>query len=144
MSLIADALRKIETHRTESSAREPERPPSLWPYRLLLAVGAVLVLAGLAAIGKGPAWRSTHPPQGLSSAARAGAVQQSTPGALFMAERQIFFSGTVRGTGKSMALLDNRAVEEGDTFRGMKLVRVLPREVELEKDGRVTTLKLKN
>lgn len=143
MSLIADALRKIETPRTESSAREPERPPSLWPYRLLLATGTILVVAGLAAIGKGPAWKSTQP-QGVSSAARAGAVQQSIPGPLFMAERQISFSGTVRGTGKPMALLDNRAVEEGETFRGMKLVRVLPHEVELEKDGRVTTLKLKN
>lgn len=140
MSLIADALRKAE-HSQSSSPAGPT-PPSLWPYRVLLAVGTVAVLAGLAVIA--------HPAKGLPLRAHllpptSGVpLSGSSAGLPFLADRNLSLSGIITGGGKPMALIDNRVVEEGQLVRGMRVVRVFPTQVELEKEGRITTLKLKD
>lgn len=143
MSLIADALRKAETQRTTTSPAEP-RAPSRWPYRILWALCTAVVLTGWVVVAHRSGSKSSRP--GLrASDARTTTVARENPSALlFMAERQISLNGIVTGAGRPLALIDNRLVEEGEMVRDRKLVRILADQVEMEKEGRVTTLKLKN
>lgn len=143
MSLIADALRKIETPGASLPSQEP-KPPSLWPYRILLGTGIALVLGLLVAVTqKGSSHpASTTPP--APPTAFSPVTKVSPSALLFNADRQMSLSGIITGSGKSLAVINNQLVEEGEMIRGMKLVRVMPDQIELEKEGRVTTLKLKN
>lgn len=134
MSFIADALQKIETPRTSLPPAKPQ-PSVLWPYRLLLAAGTAAVLMGLAMMAHRAA---------PASGSGTNLPKESPSALLFTADRQMSLNGIVTGAGKPVALINNRVVGEGEMIRGMKLVSVLPDQVQLEKDGRTTTLKLKN
>ncbi|MBI3312232.1 MAG: hypothetical protein HYZ88_01740 [Candidatus Omnitrophica bacterium] len=140
MSLIADALRKIETPAASLPEKET-KPPSLWPYRLGLAVSILAVLAGLTWVTQ----RDSSNKAPMKTARSTASLQPSEMASsvlLFKAERQMTLSGIVTGSGKPMAVINNNLVEEGETVRGMKLVRVLPDQVEMEKEGKRTVLRL--
>lgn len=133
MSLISDALQKAESR---STPRLPaSRPPSRWGWRAGLAVGAVAVLAGLLLLPHG---RKTNP--GKPAALPTTPAVQRVP---FLAERQMALNGILREEGgKPLALIGNHIVAEGESFAGTRVVRIGQADVELERNGKVTTLTL--
>lgn len=136
MSLIADALRKAE------SASPPAQSPapgsrSVWFYRSLLIVGIGLVLAGLGLVTQRPGGRFL-PPTGSNPAAPAAPLLR--PG-----EGKLFLSGIIQGgNGKSLAVINNEILEEGQSVRGATVTRIAQREVEIQEGERVRTLKLRD
>lgn len=144
MSLIADALRKAES----SPDPEPEPPEpsrkSLWPYRAVLVGLAVMVLVGLGVLKRSTS--DTLPPTAGVTAGTASKTPQPLGIQLLrQAEGNLSLSGIVRGgEGKSLAVINGRVWQEGDTVGATKLVRVEPDWVEVEENGEVRTLKLGN
>ena len=141
MSIIADALQKAETPSTASGL--PPSPRSLWAYRVLLLACVGFVLLGLGWITKHP---GNHPP--AVAQARTKSTSQKSTGLKLLrsAEGELSLTGIVHGgDGKSLALVNNQVVEEGDRIRGRRVVRVESNTVQLEDaSGRVKTLQLKD
>lgn len=142
MSLIADALRKAES--TPGGATPPPPSPrSLWVYRALLATSVVGVLVGLG-------WAATRhpgsrPPQKVAQTKPIVEAPSKPIGNILLqtAQKQWALTGIIQGgNGKALALIDNQVVEEGQTFRGAKVVRVAADRVDLEEEGRIRTLRL--
>ncbi len=144
MSLIADALRKA------GSSPDPDPVPSesprkpLWPYRAALLGLTAMVLVGLGLL-KRQADRPLPPTAGLTAPAAAKAPQPLGIQLLRQAEGSLSLSGIVRaGEGKSLAVINGRVLEEGDTVGAVRLVRVESDQVQVEENGTVRTLKLGN
>ncbi len=138
MSLIADALRKIEL--PSSGAPPPQPPRNLWLYRSIMAGSIVAVLAALALISKRPAIPSTPDTQKTMAV--------STPKGLGMnllraAQGGLHLDGIVQGgDGKALAIINNQIYEEGSTIRGLRIVRVDSNQVQVEQEGKERILKL--
>ena len=142
MSLISDALRKADS----SGGTSPSSPSSrsLWIYRILLASSVLVVLAALGMVTK------ASKRQGLSRTEAANSSQAAAPTLmgstlLRQAESGLNLEGIVRGgNGKSLALINNRILEEGDAIQGSRIVQVRDNEVHVEEKGTIRTLKLHN
>lgn len=142
MSMITDALKKAES-RSGIHHPPPAGGPSPKRFRTLLAALTLLTLAGLTVLAKTTHSIKAERPVPAGTTARAQTV--SSMRVPFLAERQLALNGIVREEGgKSLALIGNRTVAEGEMVAGAKLVRIGLDEVELEKEGKETTLKLKN
>lgn len=141
MSLITDALQKADSRSGIHSP--PPAGPSPKRFRTLLAVFTLLTLAGLVVLARTSHSIKAGAPAPAGTAAKAQTV--SSVRVPFLAERQLALNGIVREEGgKSLALIGNRTVAEGEMVAGAKLVRIGLDDVELEKEGKTTTLKLKN
>ncbi len=139
MSIIADALRKAETSPADSPS--PPSPKSFWAYRMLLLVCVGLVLAGLGWVTQ----RSENRPAPATQIRSEPSPQKSAGLKLLRsAQGELALNGIVQGgRGKSLALINNQVVEEGDQIRGKRVVRVESDAVQLQEDsGRIRTLKL--
>lgn len=144
MSLILDALQKAGgTQRPQSPSASPLPPKGRNPW----AVGLGLLIVGLGVVGLflGPrrppstTTASLKPAPGVASpAARSEGFQL-----LRVAESHWRLNGIVQGgEGKSLALINGQVVEEGATFQGARIARISQSEVEIEQEGRSTTLRL--
>ena len=142
MSLIAEALQKAES-RSGIRPTPPAGGPSPKRFRTLLAAFTLLTLAGLMVLAKTTHSMKAGTPVPVGAAAKGQTV--SSTRVPFLAERQLALNGIVREEGgKSLALIGNRTVAEGEMVAGARLVRIGLDEVELERGGKATTLKLKN
>ena len=139
MSLIADALRKAET--SPADFPSPPSPRSFWAYRVLLLVCAGLVLAGLGWITQ----RHTRHPSEVRPV-KTETVSQKSAGLRLLrsAQGELSLNGIIQGGGgKSLALINQQVVEEGDQIQGKRVVRVESDAVELQGDSdQIKTLKL--
>lgn len=143
MSLIADALRKAET--TSPASPPPPSPGSLWVYRALLLGCVVIVLAGLGVVAKRRARATALPPTAAPAAVPVAKRETGGLQLLRTAQRDMRLNGIVRGgPGKSLALINDQVVEEGDQIGGARLVRIDPDAVHLEENGRARTLILED
>lgn len=151
MSLIADALRKSEVSSAGSPPTLPTRR-SLWIYRGLLLISVLGVLAGVA---RGRLQQTDAPaPTAVAVSEPASHAAQlpsrwrnaATGRNLFqVAERQWRLNGIVEGgPGRSLALINNELVSEGDSIRGATVVRVDTRRVDLQIGKKIQTLTLED
>lgn len=72
------------------------------------------------------------------------AASESTGVQLILeAQNQWRLNGIVRGTdGEALALINDRLIEKGGAIEGARVVRISRDEVDLEKDGEISTLTL--
>ncbi|GEM_PF-2974511 len=154
MSLIADALKKAdapsEQRRQDAPPPFPENsaPKSHAVYRLALVGCVGLVLLGIAQVTRRPA--RVAPVQ--TAHAVSETPKKSAPAGVMgkqllrTALGEMALTGTLRSAdGKSLALINNEVVGQGDQVRGMTVVQVNPDSVELQDDGGKTkTLKLED
>lgn len=145
MSIITEALKKAETT-SETSGAPVDLPPSpspppLWIYRAALVGCVAVVLLGIAHFTHRPAIRAAVPAQ-TAKVAAATPVQHL----LHLAQADMVLSGIIRGeNGGSLALIDHEVVQEGDPIRGMRVVRINPRSVEIQDGaGKTKTLQLED
>ena len=82
---------------------------------------------------------AAEPLQAEISKTEADAVLLSSEG------KPLVLQGILREKGgRSLALIGERALEEGETVGGAKLIRIGQNEVDLEKEGKTVTLKPKD
>ena len=131
MSIIADALRKVEGR--SGPATGPGAPRPVWPYRLLLLGCAAAVAVGLARIARGP----QQPP--LPPTAQQVAAPQPAP-----LRGSWALQGIIRGgPGSSIALINDQVVQEGDPIGGKRVLRIEEASVLLQDEaGQAKTLRL--
>lgn len=142
MSLIAEALRKAEKSSSESSPGAPRPQGPIWAYRGILLSCVGIALLGLTQLARRPATASREHPAAVSAASG------KTSGARLLrsARSNLALSGTIRGgDGKSLALINNEVLQEGDQIHGVRIVQVHPDSVEVQdRGGKTKTLKLEN
>lgn len=164
MSLIADALKKVELPSEDRPHAEPQPPPpepSPRPdglYRGLLIVGVGLVLLGIARVTSHPAAPGVKAAAPAARPAPVAVLPKTSPTAppesakasgiqIFqVAQAGLVLSGTILdNNGESLALINNEVLREGDQIRNMRVVKVNTDSVDLkDQDGRTKTLGLKN
>lgn len=151
MSIIADALKKAEV-----SPEHSPRPYGLYMGILVVCVG--LVLAGITQVTRrpvSPAVRTAAPAaQPVPAAAPEKPSAEALPASsetqgiqLFQAAQAgLVLNGTILDSnGKSLALINNQVLREGDPIGSMRVVKVDTDSVELQdQDGKAKTLGLKN
>lgn len=144
MSLIADALRKADNVApSPSSAPPPPRSP--WLAGALLATCLLFIAALLWQRAPAPSPLTLGParPEGSKAPSNLGFSKTSGLNLLRLAEGQWRLSGIVQGgDGGSLALINNRVIEEGDTVDGARITRIAQDEVELEAQGQTKTIRL--
>ena len=140
MSLISDALRKADPSGETSPASLSSR--SLWISRIFLTVSIVAVLAVLGVVTKTREQAHSRP-EAVNSVP---SVVPSSMGSTLLrqADSGLNLEGIIRGgNGKSLALINNRILEEGDAIQGSRIVRVDEKQVHVEeKNGTIRMLKL--
>jgi hypothetical protein len=104
----------------EAAAAEPSPPPAS-------NLPAVVPSASVAS-APAPSPRSPNPP------ARALEVPSPSPAA-DMPEVELRLNAISRQDGHPVAILNDRLVREGDVFDGIRVVRILETEVEVEVNG---------
>ena len=141
MSLISDALRKVDSSMGTSPV--PPSGRSLWIYRVLLAGSVLLVLVALGVVTRTPAKQGAPqteaavPPETEKPAFPSGFTL------LRHAESELRLNGIVQGgDGKSLALINDLVLEEGESIRDTRIVRVESDRVQLEENGTIRTLTL--
>lgn len=150
MSLIAEALKKAGS----SSLPKSHRPKSSWLlWGGCLTVGIIGV--GWLALNFRPKESSRVPempapvlPTAVESAPSSEVTPQETKELsgvqlIMEARSQWRLNGIIRSKdGQALALINERLMEEGQTFQGLRLVRIGPDEVEIEEEGKLSTLTL--
>jgi hypothetical protein len=150
MSLISDALRKVDAQTAFPSTGPSGRSP--WVYRAILAGSVALILVTLWAVSKPNRKAPIHPVRESIGSLKASPSHVPSKETfplgrtiLRQAEGELRLKGILHGGGgRPMALIGGHLLEEGQTFGGGKrLVRVEPTQVEIEsEDGRIQTLRL--
>ena len=128
MSLITEALRKVESG-TPTIQPKDRRPGSIWLYRFLLlgSIGGVVFSSGL--LIRQLKQRSSIPTQRT----------------LFPAKRPLILTGVMRSTdGERLAIINRQVLGEGETVQGMRLVRIHEDSVDLDQQGEISVLRLKD
>ncbi len=145
MSMITEALKKAEAT-SETSGAPVDLPPSpssppLWIYRAALVGCVAVVLLGIAHFTHRPEIRAAVPAQ-IAKVAASPPVQRL----LKLAQANMVLNGIIQGQdGRSLALIDHEVVQEGDPIRGMRVVRINPRSVEIQDGaGKTKTLQLED
>ena len=144
MSLISEALKKSEGS-SSNLPTPPTSPRRLWIYRAALGGSIGLVLLGLAQL----AARPSAPAKGASApAVRTEPRTAKTSGMQLLrtARGEMELNGTLSGgNGKSLALINNQIVQQGDQIGGMRVVQVDPDSVQLQdQNGKTKTLRIEN
>ena len=148
MSTIADALKKAETS-SETPNSPPPSPTPLWIYRAALVGCVVVVLLGIAQFTQRSAPVAAAPTGVIpnpSPPAAAAPPKTSVQRFLQLAQGNLVLSGIIQGRdGRSLALINNQVVQEGDQIQGIRVVQVNPKSVEIQDGaGRTRMLQLKD
>lgn len=142
MSLIAEALKKAGHSQRPGHRVQKALPAALWGWSV-----AVAVILGLAWILSRPdlAQEPLPLPPSVPEVAPADEAKRPPAVELIMeAQNQWRLNGIIRSSdGKALALINGHLMEEGGTFKGMRLVRIRHEEVEIEEpDGNRSFLTL--
>ena len=133
MSLILEALKKVERERTAAQPRgflvvgpatwAGSRSNTAW----IAGMFAAALLAG------GAVYVATRPGATVPAAAPAPAAPVRVT--------ELRLSAISQRDGRPVAVLNDRVVGEGDTVEGARVVRIAPTEVDVEVDGTRRTLR---
>ena len=129
----------------------PHSPKPFWGYRVLLMACVGMVLAGLGWVTHRSGNHPAPVTQVGSKASPQTKIASETPyqkpagmDLLRSAQDELALNGIIQGgSGKSLALINQQVVEEGDQIQGKRVVRVEADAVELQGDSdQIKTLKL--
>ena len=146
MSIIYDALKKVENTLVNVSQVRPEKNPKPKPKSYLLVglvVCSVLFIANILIKLQPP--RSAKKDITLEPLSKAVSPRESAPiEDTAEAPKETPSSFTLNGVyfsgGEGYALINNRIVKEGDIVDGATVVQIFLDEVELERDGSIIKL----
>lgn len=158
MSIIYDALKKVEASGAKEAAPETPKPPEPGPRNYLVYALIICIIAFTANIFYSWLWptvRSVKSPAQIVKIVKKeltllpgwqkSILQKSppveahveppkeTPGVLTL--NGVFFSGP-----EGYALINNRIVKKGDKIQGATVVQIYLDEVDLERDGSIIKL----
>ena len=131
MSLILEALKKVERERTAAQPRGfLVVGPSTWAgsrsnTAWIAGMFAAALLAG------GAVYVATRPATPAAVPAAAAPVRVT----------ELRLSAISQRDGRPVAVVNDRVVGEGDTVEGARVVRIAPTEVDVEVDGTRRTLR---
>lgn len=140
MSLITDALRKVQSHPAPDPIRPaPPRPPWWTAGVALLGTGLLLWIWPFPQAASRPRAHTTPRarPRAPAPAPPIMTLMPSLPGTPPLGWT---VEGIIVGMGKPTAIINGRVVEEGEELRGVKVVRVGPEQVELRRNGETVRL----
>ncbi len=172
MSIIFEALKKVtaEVLEPEEKNREAEitRPDILYLNRT--AITTLLIILGLgslflftfkgddAASKKSPLQEIKVPASMVTTTVKSAAEGYVSPQPVpkqepqlvtifkpMISNRRLSLSGIIYGIGKPAAIIENKIVEEGESVKGAKVVKIYADRVELlnESSGEIFILKVR-